>query len=108
AQARKIKTQKSKSAPDAPSRSACYGPDFSSLFGRPPRHSDRPHSMGASFRKGMSGIWICQNLRRLPSGRHTVRPNVTRGGMASPEKAKPRPRRRPARKRPRPHYLRPG
>ncbi|CAD7957947.1 unnamed protein product [Amoebophrya sp. A120] len=28
--------------------------------------------------------------------------------MAAPEKAKPRPRRRPARKRPRPHYLRPG
>ncbi|CAD7943992.1 unnamed protein product, partial [Amoebophrya sp. A120] len=75
----------------AQSQSACYGPDFSSLFGRPPWHPDRPHSIGAGLRKGISEI--CQNLRRLSSGRHTVRPNVTHGGMASPEKAKPRPRR---------------
>ncbi|CAD7953209.1 unnamed protein product, partial [Amoebophrya sp. A120] len=106
APARKIKTQKSKSAPDAQSQPACYGPDFPSLFGRPQWHPDRPHSMGAGFRKGISGI--CKNLRRLQSGRHTVRPNVTHDGMANPGKAQPRPKRRPARKRPRPHYLRPG
>ncbi len=103
---RKIKTQKSKSAPDAQSQSACYGPDFSSLFGRPSWHPDRPHSMGVGFREGISEI--CQNLRRLSSGCHTVRPKVTHGGTASPEKAKQRPRRRSAGKRPRPYYLRPG
>ncbi|CAD7958323.1 unnamed protein product [Amoebophrya sp. A120] len=60
APARKIKTQKSKSVPDVQSQSACYGPDFSSLFGRPPWHPDRPHSMEAGFRKGI--VEICQNL----------------------------------------------
>ncbi len=62
APARKIKTQKRKSAPDAQSQPACYGPDFSSLFGRPPWHPDRPRSMGADFRKGI--LEIRQKLRR--------------------------------------------